>query len=80
MWVALATARGVNGAMAEKSPKGNVLTVETRSVVLNIRIKPSLKAAIEKLAERDHRTLSNWIELLLEQQLTRGKAGGRELN
>jgi len=66
--------------MAEKSPKGNVLTVETRSVVLNIRIKPSLKAAIEKLAERDHRTLSNWIELLLEQQLTRGKAGGRELN
>ncbi len=65
--------------MAEKSPKGNVLTVETRSVVLNIRIKPSLKAAIEKLAERDHRTLSNWIELLLEQQLIRGKAGGREL-
>jgi len=48
-------------------------------VVLNIRIKPSLKAAIEKLAERDHRTLSNWIELLLEQQLIRGKAGGREL-
>ncbi len=65
--------------MAERSPKGNVLTVETRSVVLNIRIKPSLKAAIEKLAERDHRTLSNWIELLLEQQLIRGKAGGREL-
>ncbi len=65
--------------MAEKSPKGNVLTVETRSVVLNIRINPSLKAAIEKLAERDHRTLSNWIELLLEQQLMRGKAGGREL-
>ena len=29
--------------MAEKSPNGNVLTVETRSVVLNIRIKPSLK-------------------------------------
>ena len=45
--------------MAEKSPRGNVLTVETRSVVLNIRIKPSLKAAIEKLAAKDHRTLSN---------------------
>jgi len=65
--------------MAEKSPKGNVLTVETRSVVLNIRIKPSLKVAIEKLAAKDHRTLSNWIELLLEQHLTRGKAGGKEL-
>jgi len=65
--------------MAEKSPKGNVLTVETRSVILNIKIKPSLKAAIEKLAAKDHRTLSNWIELLLEQQLTRGKAGGKEL-
>ena len=31
--------------MAEKSPRGNVLTVETRSVVLNIRIKPSLKGS-----------------------------------
>jgi hypothetical protein len=65
--------------MAEKSPRGKVLTVETRSVVLNIRIKPSLKAAMEKLAAKDHRTLSNWIELLLEQHLTRGKAGGKEL-
>jgi hypothetical protein len=65
--------------MAEKSPRGNVLTVETRSVVLNIRIKPSLKAAIERLAAKDQRTLSDWIELLLEQQLTRGKAGGKEL-
>ena len=55
--------------MAEKSPKGNVLTVETRSVALNIRIKPSLKAAIEKLAARDHRTLSNWIELVVREEL-----------
>ena len=62
--------------MVQKSPKGNVLTVETRSVVLNIRIKPSLKAAIEKLAERDHRTLSSWIELLLEQQLIREQSRG----
>ena len=62
--------------MVQKSPKGNVLTVETRSVVLNIRIKPSFKAAIEKLAERDHRTLSSWIELLLEQQLIREQSRG----
>ena len=65
--------------MAERISQGKCPYGETRSVVLNIGIKPSLKAAIEKLAERDHRTLSNWIELLLEQQLIRGKAGGREL-
>jgi len=39
---------------------------EIRSVVLNLRMRPSLKAALEKLAERDQRTLSNWIELVLE--------------
>ena len=43
---------------------------EIRSVVVHLRIKPSLKAAIEKLAQKEHRTLSHWIELLLQEQVT----------
>ena len=39
-------------------------------MVVHLRIKPSLKAAIEKLAQREHRTLSHWIELLLQEQVT----------
>jgi hypothetical protein len=44
-------------------------TMEIRSVVVHLRIKPSLKAAIEKLAQRGHKTLSHWIELLLQEQV-----------
>jgi len=39
---------------------------EIRSIVLNVRLRPSLKAALEKLAAQDKRTLSNFIELILE--------------
>ncbi len=43
---------------------------EIRSVILNIRVRPSLKAGIERLAAAEHRSLSNWIELLLEKAVT----------
>ena len=39
---------------------------ELRSIVLNVRIRPSLKVALEKLATADKRTLSSFIELALE--------------
>ena len=48
---------------------------ELRSVVLNVRIKPSLKAELDKLAERDQRSLSSWIEAVLSQAVK--DAGGR---
>lgn len=48
---------------------------ETRSASLGLRIKPSLKAALEALAEAEGRSLANYIERLLEAHVvaTRGK-------
>jgi hypothetical protein len=43
------------------------MAYELRSVVLNIRVRPSLKAELDKLAERDQRSLSSWVEAVLNQ-------------
>jgi predicted transcriptional regulator len=40
---------------------------ELRSTVLRVRIRPSLKAELDKLAERDQRSLSSWIEAALSE-------------
>jgi hypothetical protein len=42
---------------------------ETRSAPIGIRVTPSVKAAAEKAAETDHRTLASMIELLLGEHL-----------
>jgi hypothetical protein len=38
---------------------------ETKTAVLNIRIKPSVMATAKRLAEADHRTLAAYVELLI---------------
>jgi hypothetical protein len=43
------------------------MIVETRSTELRIRIRPSLKKALEKAASHDRRTVSAWVEKLLEE-------------
>jgi predicted HicB family RNase H-like nuclease len=47
--------------------KGNrLMTSDTaRSATLNVRLSPALKARFEKLAARDQRTLSNYVEIVL---------------
>jgi hypothetical protein len=47
------------------------MAVEKRSAELKIRIKPSLKAAITRAAEHDHRSVSNWVEALFEETIAR---------
>ncbi len=42
---------------------------ETRSVPLNLRIRPSLKAAAERAAADDGRSLTSLIEKLLTDHL-----------
>jgi predicted HicB family RNase H-like nuclease len=42
------------------------LVKESKSAVLNVRIKPSIKAMIERLAEADGRSLANYVERLIE--------------
>ena len=54
-----------------------------RSAQMNLRVRPALKAKLEKLAKEDRRTLSAYIEKLLEDhvksvsQITSGKAKQR---
>jgi hypothetical protein len=42
---------------------------ETRSAQVNLRLQPSLKAAAEKAAAADHRSLTSLIEKLLTEHL-----------
>jgi predicted HicB family RNase H-like nuclease len=49
--------------MPSRAPK---LNGETRSAAVGLRIKPSLKAALERLARADERTLNFYIERVLE--------------
>jgi hypothetical protein len=42
---------------------------ETRSTEVKIRMRPSLKAAIEKAAKHDGRSASNWIERVIEEAI-----------
>jgi hypothetical protein len=37
-----------------------------RNAQLNLRVKPALKAKLERLAKEDRRTLSAYVEKLLE--------------
>jgi hypothetical protein len=37
-----------------------------RNAQLNLRVRPALKAKLEKLAKEDRRTLSAYVENLLE--------------
>jgi len=41
------------------------MPAETKSAQVNLRLQPSLKAAAEKAAEADHRSLTGLIEKLL---------------
>ena len=41
-----------------------------RSAQINLRVRPTLKAQLEKLAKKDRRTLSAYIERLLEDHVT----------
>ena len=38
----------------------------TRSAILALRLKHELKEKLERMAERDHRTLSSMVEIILE--------------
>jgi hypothetical protein len=54
-----------------------------RTAQMNLRVRPALKAKLEKLAKEDRRTLSAYVEKLLEDhaksasQIASGKAKQR---
>jgi hypothetical protein len=41
------------------------MATETKSAQVNLRLQPSLKAAAEKAAASDHRSLTSLVEKLL---------------
>jgi hypothetical protein len=43
----------------------------SRIAQINLRVRPSLKAKLEKLAKQDRRTLSGYVEMLLEDHVTK---------
>ena len=43
-----------------------------RNAQLNLRVRPALKAKLEKLAKEDRRTLSAYVEKLLEDHVKSG--------
>jgi hypothetical protein len=56
-----------------RAPVGN----ETRAAPLGLRITPSLKAALEELAQADRRTLASYVELVLEAHVEAKKKEGK---
>jgi hypothetical protein len=44
---------------------------ELRSAQVNLRLKPSMKAAAEKAAEADNRSLTSYIETLIANDLAK---------
>jgi hypothetical protein len=43
-------------------------------VVVNFRLLPSLKAKAQKLAKLERRSLSSWLELVVERAIEAGEA------
>jgi len=39
-----------------------------KSATLNLRIDPGLKEAAREAAKREHRSLANWIEVLIRER------------
>ena len=52
--------------MANKKPKS-----EKRETAMNVRVRASVKAAAERLAQADGRSLANWLERLIETEAAR---------
>jgi mRNA-degrading endonuclease RelE of RelBE toxin-antitoxin system len=49
-----------------------------RSTHMNLRVRPTLKAKLEKLAKEDRRTLSAYVEKLLEDHVRSASRSGVE--
>jgi predicted transcriptional regulator len=47
----------------------------TKTAALSIRIEPELKAALEKLAEADRRSVAAYVEIALRDHVERQKRG-----
>ena len=51
----------------------NLVNAMPKEKIINFRIDADLKNRARKLAEVDGRSLSNWITLLIEKEVKRGR-------
>jgi hypothetical protein len=51
---------------------------ELKTAQVNLRLKPALKAAAEKAAEAEHRSLTSYIEKLIADDLQAKKPAARK--
>jgi predicted HicB family RNase H-like nuclease len=49
----------------------------TRSASIKVWVKPELREAIERAAQREGRSISNWIERALERTIEEADKGKR---
>jgi predicted transcriptional regulator len=49
--------------------------MSTKTAPFSMRLDPELKRELQKLAERDHRSLTNYIELLLRTHVAKETHG-----
>ena len=49
----------------------------TRSATLVLRVRPELKAALERLATNDRRSISNYVEVILEEHVQKAPSKRR---
>jgi hypothetical protein len=43
--------------------------VKNKTAVLSFRVRPEIKAALDKLADADRRSLASYVELVLERHI-----------
>lgn len=54
--------------------------MDRKTETLNLRVSPELKELVREAAVRDHRTIANFIEVLVREHCERlGIAAGQEL-
>jgi hypothetical protein len=58
-------------------PKHSIVVDELRSALLELPIRPSLKAALQSLATAARRPLANYVEKLLEDHVAQQAAKDR---
>jgi hypothetical protein len=49
----------------------------TRSATLVLRVRPELKAALERLAGSERRSISNYVEIILEEHVQKAPSKRR---
>ena len=47
---------------------------KNKTAVLSFRVRPEIKAALDKLAEKDRRSLASYVELVLERHIEEAKS------